>query len=116
MAGPSATEPAGAVFQCETVFWNTDLRNRHSSLSNTGTTVDGKDFALIPCFAVKAAVSHCMTRERTVDQPATYRNTPIPGTTVFTGPRSQHGYRINKLAMSLTGPDNRDRLKPHEQA
>jgi protocatechuate 4,5-dioxygenase alpha chain len=38
---------------------------------------------------------------------ATYRGTPIPGTTVFDGARSRQGYRINKLAMSLTKPDNR---------
>ena len=38
---------------------------------------------------------------------ATYRGAPIAGTTVFTGARSQQGYRINKLAMSLTGSANR---------
>jgi hypothetical protein len=37
----------------------------------------------------------------------TYRDTPIAGTTVFTGERSRQGYRINKLAMSLTDPANR---------
>ncbi|HEY7246460.1 MAG TPA: hypothetical protein VH934_20390 [Xanthobacteraceae bacterium] len=38
---------------------------------------------------------------------ATYGDAPIEGTTVFTGTRSQQGYRINKLAMSLTDPANR---------
>lgn len=42
---------------------------------------------------------------------AIYRGTPIPGTSVFTGERSQQGYRINKFAMSLTGPANRDAFK-----
>jgi protocatechuate 4,5-dioxygenase, alpha chain len=31
----------------------------------------------------------------------------IPGTTVFTGERSRAGYRLNKLAMSMTDPANR---------
>lgn len=56
-----------------------------------------------------------MTRENFVDRPATYHNTPIAGTTVFTGPRSQQGYRINKLAMSLTDPENRDKFKADER-
>ena len=47
---------------------------------------------------------------------ATYRDTAIPGTTVFTGKRSRQGYRINKLAMSLTDPANRDRFKADERA
>lgn len=47
---------------------------------------------------------------------ATYRDTHIPGTTVFTGERSQHGYRINKLAMSLTDVKNRDAFKADERA
>ena len=34
----------------------------------------------------------------------TYRDETIAGTTVFTGARSHQGYRINKLAMSLTDP------------
>jgi len=46
---------------------------------------------------------------------ATYRGAPIPGTTVFTGPRSQQGYRINKLAMSLTEPANRAAFKADER-
>ena len=45
---------------------------------------------------------------------ATYRDTPIPGTTVFTGARSQQGYRINKLAMSLTDPANREAFRVDE--
>ena len=44
----------------------------------------------------------------------TYRDTPIPGTTVFTGARSQQGYRINKLAMSLTDPANREAFRVDE--
>jgi protocatechuate 4,5-dioxygenase, alpha chain len=47
---------------------------------------------------------------------ATYRDTEIPGTTVFTGERSQQGYRINKLAMSLTDPANRDAFRADERA
>src|SRR4051794_7111585 len=47
---------------------------------------------------------------------ATYRDTQIPGTTVFTGERSQRGYRINKLAMSLTDQNNRDAFKADEHA
>jgi protocatechuate 4,5-dioxygenase, alpha chain len=46
---------------------------------------------------------------------ATYRQTPIAGTTVFTGARSQQGYRINKFAMSLTDPANRDAFKADER-
>src|SRR5947207_2830357 len=46
---------------------------------------------------------------------ATYRDTPLPGTTVFTGPRSAQGYKINKLAMSLTDPANRDAFKADER-
>lgn len=47
---------------------------------------------------------------------ATYRDTPIAGTTVFTGARSRQGYRINKLAMSLTDPANREQFKADERA
>jgi protocatechuate 4,5-dioxygenase alpha chain len=47
---------------------------------------------------------------------ATYRDTPIPGTTVFTGERSSRGYRINKLAMSLTDEKNREAFKADERA
>src|SRR5271155_623371 len=34
----------------------------------------------------------------------------IPGTTVFTGERSRQGYRLNRMAMSLSVPDNRERF------
>ena|SRR5436853_1749492 len=47
---------------------------------------------------------------------ATYRDTPIAGTTVFTGERSRRGYRINKLAMSLTDENNREAFKADERA
>ncbi len=46
---------------------------------------------------------------------ATYGDTPIAGTTVFTGARSQQGYRINKLAMSLTDAANRAAFKDDER-
>jgi protocatechuate 4,5-dioxygenase alpha chain len=46
---------------------------------------------------------------------ATYRDAPIAGTTIFTGQRSQRGYRINKLAMSLTDPANRAAFKEGER-
>jgi hypothetical protein len=42
-----------------------------------------------------------------MEKAATYRESVIPGTTVFTGARSQKGYRINKLAMSLTDSGRR---------
>lgn len=45
----------------------------------------------------------------------TYHDTPIAGTTVFTGARSSQGYRINKLAMSLIDPTNRDAFKADER-
>ncbi len=47
---------------------------------------------------------------------ATYRGTPIPGSTVFTTERSRKGYRINKLAMSLAEPENREKFKADEAA
>jgi protocatechuate 4,5-dioxygenase alpha subunit len=47
---------------------------------------------------------------------ATYRDTPIAGTTVFTGERSRRGYRINTLAMSLTDEKNREAFKGDERA
>ena len=47
---------------------------------------------------------------------ATYRDTPIAGTSVFTGERSRRGYRINKLAMSLTEDTNRQAFKADERA
>ncbi len=47
---------------------------------------------------------------------ATYRDTPIAGTTVFTGARSRQGYRINKFAMSLTDEANRDAFRANESS
>lgn len=46
---------------------------------------------------------------------ATYRDTPIAGTTVFTGARSRQGYRINKFSMSLTDEANRDAFRADER-
>jgi protocatechuate 4,5-dioxygenase alpha chain len=46
---------------------------------------------------------------------STYRDEPIAGTVVFTGARSHQGYRINKLAMSLTDPANRDAFRADER-
>jgi protocatechuate 4,5-dioxygenase alpha subunit len=40
--------------------------------------------------------------------------TAIPGTSVFTGERSQQGYRLNRFAMSLTDPANRARFLADE--
>ena len=45
----------------------------------------------------------------------TYHGEPIAGTVVFTGTRSHQGYRINKLAMSLTDPANRDAFRADER-
>ena len=45
----------------------------------------------------------------------TYRDEAIAGTMVFTGARSHQGYRINKLAMSLTDPANRDAFRADER-
>ena len=45
----------------------------------------------------------------------TYRDETIAGTTVFTGARSHQGYRINKLAMSLADPANRDAFRADER-
>jgi len=45
----------------------------------------------------------------------TYRDETIAGTVVFTGARSHQGYRINKLAMSLTDPANRDAFRADER-
>jgi protocatechuate 4,5-dioxygenase, alpha chain len=47
---------------------------------------------------------------------STSGDAPIPETTVFTGILSQQGYRINKLAMSLADPANRERFRADEQA
>jgi protocatechuate 4,5-dioxygenase alpha subunit len=38
----------------------------------------------------------------------------IAGTPVFTGERAHHGYRLNRLAMSLTDPVNRQRFVADE--
>ena len=38
----------------------------------------------------------------------------IPGTTVFTGERSQQGYALNRLAMSLTDPAKREEFRTDE--
>ena len=38
----------------------------------------------------------------------------INGATVFTGEQSQRGYRLNRLAMSLTGAENRRRFVADE--
>jgi protocatechuate 4,5-dioxygenase alpha chain len=47
---------------------------------------------------------------------ATYRGTPIPGTSIFTGARSRQGYRVNKFAMSLTDAANREAFRADERA
>jgi protocatechuate 4,5-dioxygenase, alpha chain len=41
-------------------------------------------------------------------------NQEIPGTTVFTGERSRQGYRLNRMANSLSDPANRDRFRADE--
>ena len=46
----------------------------------------------------------------------TYHGETIAGTTVFTGARSHQGYRVNKLAMSLTDPVNREAFRANERA
>jgi len=47
---------------------------------------------------------------------STYHGETIAGTTVFDGARSHQGYRINKLAMSLTDPANRETFRADERA
>jgi protocatechuate 4,5-dioxygenase alpha chain len=47
---------------------------------------------------------------------STYHGETIAGTVVFTGARSHQGYRINKLAMSLTDPGNREAFRANERA
>ena len=47
---------------------------------------------------------------------ATYRDTELADTLVFTGARSRQGYRINKFAMSLTSEDNRKKFRADERA
>lgn len=43
-------------------------------------------------------------------------NREIPGTFVFTGERSARGYHLNKFAMSLIRPENRDAFRADEAA
>jgi protocatechuate 4,5-dioxygenase, alpha chain len=43
-------------------------------------------------------------------------NQEIPGTTVFTGERSRQGYRLNRMANSLSLPANRERFCADEAA
>jgi protocatechuate 4,5-dioxygenase, alpha chain len=38
----------------------------------------------------------------------------VSGAIVFTGERSRHGYRLNRMAMSLTSAENRERFKSDE--
>lgn len=40
----------------------------------------------------------------------------VHGALVFTGERSQAGYRLNRMGMSLTRPENRARFKADEVA
>ena len=40
----------------------------------------------------------------------------IPGTQIFTGERSQQGYRLNRLSMSLTKKENREAFLADEEA
>lgn len=40
----------------------------------------------------------------------------VHGALVFTGERSQAGYRLNRMGMSLTRPENRARFKEDEVA
>lgn len=40
----------------------------------------------------------------------------VHGALVFTGERSQAGYRLNRMAMSLTSPTNRERFQADEAA
>lgn len=49
-------------------------------------------------------------------QPSGYapRMADIPGTTVFTGERSQRGYTLNRLAMSLADPARRKQFQADE--
>lgn len=38
----------------------------------------------------------------------------VHGALVFTGERSQAGYRLNRMAMALTRPENRERFRADE--
>lgn len=40
----------------------------------------------------------------------------VSGAIVFNGERSRQGYRLNRLAMSLTSPENRARFQADEAA
>lgn len=40
----------------------------------------------------------------------------VHGALVFTGERSQAGYRLNRMGVSLTRPENRERFKADEAA
>ncbi len=40
----------------------------------------------------------------------------ISGAYLFTGERSAHSYRLNRMAMSFTAPENRVRFKTDEEA
>ncbi|AZG06730.1 protocatechuate 3,4-dioxygenase [Pigmentiphaga sp. H8] len=44
------------------------------------------------------------------------RDWGIDGTYVFDGDRSRQGYPVNKLCMSLTRPENRERFRQDEDA
>ncbi|OVZ64678.1 protocatechuate 3,4-dioxygenase [Pigmentiphaga sp. NML080357] len=44
------------------------------------------------------------------------RDWGIAGTYVFDGDRSRAGYAVNKLCMSLTRPENRERFRQDEEA
>ncbi len=41
-------------------------------------------------------------------------NQDIPGTTIFTGERSRQGYRLNRMANSLSDPVGRERFRVDE--
>lgn len=44
------------------------------------------------------------------------RNRPIENTRVFDQEQTRRGYRLNKFAMSMTRPENRDAFKADEEA
>mgnify|MGYP003679933788 FL=1 len=46
----------------------------------------------------------------------TYSGRPIEGSQIFTGERSRRGYRLNRLASSLTDPDRRAAFLADEDA
>ncbi len=45
-----------------------------------------------------------------------YSGRPIEGCQIFTGERSRRGYRLNKLASSLTSPERRQAFLDDEQS